>query len=198
MSNNTPNDPLAQLRSGVWMNGFAPEISEALSRCEELCFRLNSLSPAAKQERRTIEEQLFGKIGKQFILHSPFHCDFGFHIRIGENFVGNFNLTILDEAEVTIGDNVFIGPNCSLCTITHALHADQRNAGIMQAKPITIGNNVWIATNVTLLPGVSIGDGAIIGAGSVVTKDIPANVIAIGNPCKVLRPVCETDRVDWK
>lgn len=195
MSNHTPIDPFAQLRSGVWMNGFAPEISLALSRCEELCFRLNSLSPSATQERRAIEEQLFGKIGKQFILHSPFHCDFGTNIRIGENFVGNYNLTILDEAEVCIGDNVFIGPNCSLCTIIHAYHADQRNTGIMQAKPITIGNNVWIATNVTLLPGVSIGDGAIIGAGSVVAKDIPANTIAIGNPCKVLRPISEADRV---
>lgn len=195
---NPSTDAFAQLRSGMWMNGFAPEISTALSRCEELCFQLNALSPTAKQERQAIVKQLLGKIGKQFILHSPFHCDFGFHIHIGENFVGNFNLTILDEAEVTIGDNVFIGPNCSLCTIIHALHADQRNAGIMQAKPITIGNNVWIATHVTLLPGVTIGDGAVIGAGSVVTKDIPANVIAAGNPCKVLRPINETDRIDLK
>lgn len=178
------------------MNGFTDDIFQVLCRCEELCFKFNSLPPSHREERKEIIRSLFGKTGRDFIIHSPFHCDFGMNIRIGENFVGNFNLTILDEALVTIGNHVFIGPNSSLCTITHAFHADQRNEGIMCAKPITIEDDVWIASNVVVLPGVTIGSGAIIGAGSVVTKDIPARVLAVGNPCRVVRAISEADRVE--
>lgn len=183
------------MRSGEWMNGFAEDIGRALAACEESCFRLNSLPPSARAERAAVVRSMLGAVGEGFIIHSPFHCDFGTNIRIGRNFVGNFNLTILDEAQVTVGDNVFIGPNTSLCTVTHAFHADQRNAGIMRALPITIGDDVWIAAGVTVLPGVTIGCGAIIGAGSVVVRDIPAGVLAVGNPCKVIRPVTAADRV---
>lgn len=183
------------LRPGVWMNGFTDEIYQLLTRCEELCFRLNALPPSRREERDALAREIFGSIGSGFILHSPFHCDFGLQITVGEHFVGNFNLTILDEAPVSIGDHVFIGPNCSLCTINHAFHADQRNVGIMCAKPIRIGNDVWIASNVVVLPGVTIGDGAIIGAGSVVTKDVPPRVLAAGNPCQVIREISEADRV---
>lgn len=188
-------DSFSLLRSGVWMNGFAADIGPVLVQAEELCFHLNTLPPSRQMERQEIIRRLMGTIGNRFILHSPFHCDFGMNIHIGENFVGNFNLTILDEAEVRIGDNVFIGPNVSLCTVVHAFHADQRNNGIMCAKPITIGNNVWIASNVTVLPGVNIGEGAIIGAGSVVTKDVPPLTLAAGNPCRIIRPINESDRV---
>lgn len=188
-------DLLSTLRSGAWVCGFGEEIFQALQACEERCFQLNALPPSDRQGRRQIAEELFGKIGERFCLHSPFHCDFGCNIEIGEDFVGNFNLTILDEAPVTIGHHVFIGPNVSLCTVTHAFHADQRNEGIMRAQPITIGDNVWIAANVVVLPGVTIGSGAIIGAGSVVTKEIPENVLAVGNPCRVIRPIGERDRV---
>lgn len=135
--------------------------------------------------------EMIGSIGGRFVIHSPFRCDFGTNIHIGDNFIGNFNLAILDEAEVTIGNNVFIGPNCSLCTIVHALDAGQRNAGIMRALPITVGDDVWIAANVVVLPGVTIGRGAVIGAGSVVTKDVPAGVLAAGNPCRVIREIGE-------
>lgn len=187
---------IAALRSGVWMDGFAADIAPALSRCEDMCFRLNSLAPSRVDERREIVSELFGKVGYRCLIHSPFHCDFGFNIQIGDNFVGNFNLTILDEAVVTIGDNVFVGPNCSLCTVTHALHADQRDAGIMRAKPITIEDDVWIAANVVVLPGVTIGRAAVVGAGSVVSRSIPPGVLAVGNPCKVVRPIGESDRVE--
>lgn len=180
------------------MNGFAEDIAEALTECEELCFQLNRLPPSHRSERREIVKKLFGSIGERFTLHSPFHCDFGTNIHVGENFVGNFHLTILDEARVSIGNNVFIGPNSSLCTILHALDAEERNAGIMRALPISIGNDVWIAANVTVLPGVRIGDGAVIGAGSVVTKDIPPHALAVGNPCKVVRTINETDKVNPK
>lgn len=189
-------DNLALLRSGVWMNGYTDDIFQVLTQCEEQCFLFNSLPPSHLDERKRIIKELLGETGERFIIHSPFHCDFGRNIRIGEDFIGNFNLTILDEASVNIGNHVFIGPNSTLCTITHALHADQRNAGIMRAKPITIEDNVWIASNVVVLPGVTIGKGAVIGAGSVVTKDIPPQMLAVGNPCRVIRPIEASDRVD--
>lgn len=192
MDTQEKEDQLATLRSGAWMNGFTDDIARALSRCEELCFRLNALPPSRGEERKRIVKELFGHVGETFVLHSPFHCDFGTHIHAGEHLVANFNLTILDEAEVNIGHHVFIGPNVCLCTITHALGATARNAGIMRARPIRIGDNVWLAANVTVLPGVTIGDGAVIGAGSVVTKDIPPRVVAVGNPCRVIRPIEET------
>lgn len=179
----------ATLRSGEWMNGFADGIGDALGLCENLCFALNSLPPSEREKRETIIRSILGHIGTRFTIHSPFRCDLGFNIRIGENFVGNFNLTILDEAEVNIGDNVFIGPNTTLCTIIHAYDAEKRNAGIMRALPINIHDNVWIAANVVVLPGVTIGEGAIIGAGSVVTKDVAPGTIVAGNPAKFIKYV---------
>lgn len=184
---NLENPDFEVLRSGEWMNGFTAEIGEALSCCEDLCFRLNMLPPGKRRERDAIVREIMGAIGDKYVLHSPFRCDLGFNIHIGENFVGNFNLTILDEAEVRIGNNVFIGPNTTLCTIIHEFDATKRNAGIMKAKPITIADNVWIAANVVILPGVSIGEGAIIGAGSVVTKNVEAHKIVAGNPARVIK-----------
>lgn len=186
------------LNRGLWLHAGAndlPEVTELLRKCADTCHEINSLRPSMTEQRAGLFRSLLGSVGERFVIHSPFRCDFGFNIRIGDNFVGNFNLAILDEAKVTIGDNVMIGPNCSLVTIVHALLPDQRNEGIMQAKPITIGNDVWIAAGATVLPGVTIGDGAVIGAGSVVVKSIPAGMLAAGNPCRPLRPVTEADRV---
>lgn len=188
-------DLQARLLPGSWVNAFGEDVYQVLSECEEKCFRLNALPPSHREERRKLAQEIFGAVGRNLVLHSPFHCDFGINIRIGDHFVGNFNLTILDEAPVTIGHHVFIGPNTNLCTVTHALCAEQRNEGIMRARPITIGDNVWIAAHVTVLPGVSIGEGSVIGAGSVVTKDIPPYTLAVGNPCRVIRPVDEADKV---
>lgn len=189
-------DNLSLIRSGQWMNGFAKEFAVALGICEEQCFKLNSLPPSHSEERNQIIRNIMGNIGEHFTIHSPFHCDFGTNIHIGENFISNFNLTILDEADVTIGNNVFIGPDCRLCTVIHALKATQRTSGVMRARPITIGNDVWIAAGVTVLPGVNIGDGAVIGAGRVVTKDIPPHTLAAGNPCHIIREITDEDKVD--
>lgn len=186
---------LQALRSGEWCHCISPEISAILSACEEKCFRLNSLPPSATEQRSEIIKSLLGGTGERFIIHSPFHCDFGTNIKIGNNFIANYNLTILDETDVTIGDNVFIGPNVSIYTITHALDIPQRNAGMMQARPVTIGDNVWICGNCVILPGVTIGEGCVIGAGSVVVHDIPPLTLAIGNPCRPLRPITETDKI---
>lgn len=188
-------DKLTVMRSGAWLDAMGPEIGAELLRAEELCFRLNALPPSEREARERIVRQLFGRIGTRFIVHSPFHCDFGTQISVGENFVANFNLTILDEGPVEIGDNVFIGPDVGIYTVIHAFLPDQRNAGIMRSKPVRIGSDVWIGGHVTILPGVTIGDGAIIGAGSTVTRDIPAGVLAAGNPCRPIRPLTEEDRV---
>ena len=188
-----------RLRGREWLYGGAsdcPDVSAALQKCADACFEINNMRPSDLELRRTALRRLLGSVKGDFVIHSPFRCDFGFNIHLGENFIGNFNLSILDEADVRIGDNVMIGPNCSLITITHALMPDQRNAGIMQARPITIGNDVWIAANVTVLPGVTIGDGAVIGAGSVVTKDVPPNTLAAGVPCRQLRAVTSADRIN--
>lgn len=185
------DDLLAQ----KWVYGFGDEIAAMLRAVETLCFRLNATSPELIDERAELIKKIFGKIEEPFTVHSPFHCDFGKHIRAGKNLVANYNLTILDEAIVTIGDNVFIGPNCGIYTINHALLPDQRNEGVMQARPVTIGDNVWIAANVVICPGVSIGEGAVIGAGSVVTRDISPYTLAAGNPCRPLRSITDADRI---
>ena len=188
-------DDLEKMKEGLWLYARQPQIREALQRCEELVFRFNSLPPSREEERNALIRQLFGRTGGTFVIHSPFHCDFGTQISIGDDFTGNFNLTILDEAPVTIGDHVFIGPNVGIYTVNHALLPDQRNAGVMRSLPITIGSNVWIGGNSVITQGVTIGDNTVIGAGSVVTRDIPAGVIAVGSPCRVLRKITEADRI---
>ena len=188
-------DDLEKMRAGLWLYAVTPQIGNALRQTEELVFELNRLPPSRREEREAIIRRLFGRIGREYTIHRPFHCDFGEQIAVGDLFVGNYNLTILDEAPVTIGDHVFIGPNVGLYTVNHALVPDQRNAGIMRSLPITIGNNVWIGGNTVVMQGVTIGDNTVIGAGSVVTRDIPAGVIAVGSPCRVLREITEADRI---
>ena len=138
--------------------------------------------------------KLLGKTGKFFHIANPFHCDYGSNIEIGENFFSNYGLTILDVGKVTIGDNAQIAPNVSIYTAGHPIHPDSRNSGYEYGIPVAIGDNVWIGGNAVILPGVTIGSNSVIGAGSVVTKDIPEWVIAAGNPCRVLRKITEEDR----
>lgn len=157
--------------------------------CKELCFDYNRLQPSQLDEKKKILSNLLGKTGENFQIESPFYCDYGYNIEIGENFYANVNCVILDGAKVTFGDNVFIAPNCGFYTAGHPLEVTPRNQGLEYAYPISIGNNVWIGANASVLPGVSIGDNTVIGAGSVVTKDIPANVVAVGNPCRVIRKI---------
>lgn len=189
---------LKLLREGHWLHAGAadlPEVSALLTRCADMCHELNMMRPSEVEKRRELLRSLFGSVGKDIVVNCPFRCDFGFNIHVGDNFIANFNVCILDEAEVAIGNNVMIGPGCSIITINHALDARQRNEGIMQAQPVRIEDDVWLAANVTVLPGVTIGRGAVIGAGSVVTKSIPAGMLAVGNPCRPLRAVTEADRV---
>lgn len=163
-------------------------------RAKDACFAYNQTLPSDKDTRSKMIKELLGKTGKRFCIESPFHCDYGYNIEIGEDFFSNYNLIILDCGKVTFGDHVFIGPDCGFHTPTHPIDAESRNAGWEQDKPITVGSDVWFGAGVQVLPGVSIGSNVVIGGGSVVTKDIPDNCVAVGNPCRVLRPITEADK----
>ena len=136
-------------------------------------------------------KELFQKRRDTVLIEPNFYCDYGFNIHLGKNFYSNHNLVILDANKVEFGNNVFIGPNCGFYTSGHPLDYKTRNKGLEYAKPIKVGNNVWFGGNVCVLPGVTIGDNVVIGAGSVVNKDIPSNVVAVGNPCKVVKEILE-------
>ncbi|MCR5180393.1 MAG: sugar O-acetyltransferase [Bacteroidaceae bacterium] len=183
-----------KLLAGEIYDATDPNLMAELAVARELIFDYNALRPAEKQKKLEILKQLLGFVGDDHvIINQPFFCDFGKNIRVGCRLLANFNLTILDEAPVTIGDDCFIGPNVGLYTACHSTDPVVRNSRQEWAKPIRIGNNVWIGGNVTILPGVSIGDNTTIGAGSVVTKSIPAGCIAVGNPCKVVKYLSDKD-----
>lgn len=173
------------------------ELIAERTAAKELCFELNNLRPSMVAERDEIVRRLLGRVGKNCCIESPFHCDYGYNIVAGDNFYMNVGCVILDGARVTFGDNVFVAPHCGFYTAGHPLDHERRNAGLEYALPITIGNNVWIGAQVCVLPGMTIGDDSVIGAGSVVTKDIPAGVLAAGNPCRVIREISEADKLRY-
>lgn len=168
---------------------FDPELLRQRTECKELCYDYNHTRPSDEEKRTEILKRLFKATGEHLTIEQPFVCDYGYNISVGEGFFANYNLVILDPAPVTFGDNVFIAPNCSFTTASHPLDAERRNKGLETCKPIHVGNNVWIGANVVVLPGVTIGDNAVIGAGSVVTRDIPTGYVAYGNPCKPHRKI---------
>ena len=178
-------------------NNDAELVAERLAAAD-ITYMLNSLKPSQVAEREAVIRRLLGRTGKNVSIVSPFYCDYGYNIETGENFFMNMNCVILDGAKVTFGDNVFVAPGCGFYTAGHPLDAERRNAGLEYALPIRIGNNVWIGAQVCVLPGVTIGDNSVIGAGSVVTKDIPSGVLAAGNPCRVIRPITEADAARYR
>ena len=173
---------------------YDEEIVMARTKCADLCYEFNLCKPSDTKRQEEILHEMLGEIKGNLVITAPFYCDYGFNISVGENFYTNHNCTILDGAKVTFGDNVFIAPNCVFSTAGHAIDAEQRSAGLEIALPIHVGDHVWIGANVSVLPGVTIGNNTVIGAGSVVNKDIPDNVIAAGNPCKVIRAITEEDK----
>jgi len=148
-------------------------------------------------EKEKLLRKLVGGVGKNPIINPNFRCEFGRNIYLGDNFFANYDCVILDGAKVTIGNRVLFGPKVGLYTSNHLFDGRERELGGCIAKPITIGNRCWLAADVTVLPGVTIGNDVIIGAGSVVTKDIPDNVIAAGSPCKVIRPITDKDKTGF-
>lgn len=190
--NNNMNDfetEWKRMLSGEIYNATHPEFLKRLENTRIALWEFNSLRPDMVERQHEIIRSLLAQCGPHFHINQPFRCDYGCNISIGEDFFANFNLTILDEAAVTIGNNVFIGPNVSIYTACHPIDPDHRNTCAEWAEPVTIGNNVWIGGSVTILPGVSVGDDCVIGAGSVVTRDIPPRSVAAGNPAKVIKHI---------
>ena len=183
------NTAWQKMVSGEEYQADDPEIIRVLNLTKDAIRAYNQIQPTRLEEREKAIRKIIGKCGVKPFFNQPFLCDYGVNIRVGDRFFANFNFTVLDEAYVTIGDDVFIGPNVSLYTACHSTDPVERNTRREWAEPITIGNNVWSGGSVTVLPGVTIGDNCTIGAGSVVTKDIPANSIAVGNPCRVIKKV---------
>ena len=157
--------------------------------------RLTRLFNATTEEefdrRSEILHELFGAIGDECYVEPSFKCDYGYNIKVGNNFYANYDCVILDVCEVNIGDNVFLAPGVHIYTDAHPLEAEIRNSLLEYGKPVTIGNSVWLGGGVIVLLGITIGDGSVIGAGSVVTKDVPSGVVAVGNPCRVIRKIDE-------
>ena len=177
-----------KMLSGMVYSAIDDQLLKELNEVKEIIHEYNVLKPSQTLRRFQILKDLLGYVADdEIIVNQPFYCDYGKQIRVGKRFFANFNLTILDEACVTIGDDCFIGPNVSIYTACHSTDPVERNTRREWAEPVTIGDNVWIGGSVTILPGVTIGSNVTIGAGSVVTKDIPDNVVAVGNPCKVIK-----------
>ena len=173
--------------SGSLYNAEDEKLVELRTICKDLCYEYNNTKPSNIKERTRIIKELFGSVGSNFVIEQSFYCDYGKNIYAGDNLFINHNCVILDCNKVTIGNNVFIAPNCGIYTAGHPLDYLTRNTGLEYAKPITINDNVWIGANTAILGGVTIGTGSVIGAGSVVKNDIPPNVLAYGNPCKVIK-----------
>ena len=181
---------LANLPYKAWLDGLSEERLENKKKI----YRYNHLEPGNPEEKDRLIKDILGKCGDYINIEPPFFCDYGYNIEIGENFFANYNFTVLDVGKVRIGENVQIAPNVSIYTAGHPIHPETRNSGYEYGIDITIGDNCWIGGNTCIMPGVTIGKNVVIGAGSVVTKDIPDDVIAVGNPCRVVRTITEEDR----
>ena len=183
-----------KMLNGKPYKAFGEELKSERKYAKEMIFEYNNLSPKEINKHNEIIKRIFGRVGNDFYIEPPFRCDYGYNISAGKNFYVNYNCTILDCAEVTIGDNVMFAPNVSLFTAGHPIHFEARNEFIEYAFPISIGNNVWVGGGVIVNPGITIGNNVVIGSGSVVTKDIPSNCIAVGNPCKVIKQITDEDK----
>lgn len=160
----------------------------------EMLYDFNATRPLEQDKRKELLKNMFAEIGENCYIEPPLHANWGGkNVHFGNGVYANFNLTLVDDCDIFVGDNVMFAPNVTITTGTHPIHPTLRSKKAQYNLPVHIGNNVWIGAGVTILPGVKIGDNTVIGAGSVVTKDIPANVVAIGSPCKVFRDINEND-----
>ncbi len=180
---------LEKMDKGLWYDANNnQELLKLRYACFDRCFALNQLKPS-DSSRYDIIKDIIGYLPDNLEALSPFNCDYGFHIHLGKNVFININNYFMDCADITIGNNVFIGPSCGFYTASHPLNYDSRNKGLEKALPITVGDNCWIGANVSIMPGVTIGSGCVIAAGSVVTKDIPDHVMVAGVPAKVVKTI---------
>ncbi|TDH21477.1 sugar O-acetyltransferase [Segetibacter sp. 3557_3] len=176
-----------KMLAGELYNAGDPQLITERLNCRLLIKKLNDSSPEEMSSRGTILRSLIWNQGDNLWIEPPFYCDYGYNIKVGDRVFFNFNCVLLDVMQITIGNDVLFGPGVQVYTAMHPMNWQERASGVEFAKPITIGSNVWIGGGAVICPGVSIGDRSIIGAGSVVTKDVPADVVAAGNPCKTIR-----------
>ena len=196
-----------KILSGLLYVPGNPDLRAIKLRCHNLCSEYNRTFEDETEKRAEIVKQIFAAFGEGSFVQGPIQIHYGTHTKIGKRFFGNFNLTIQDDGEVTIGDDCNFGPNCTIVTPSHPMIASERrfittdkgeNKRVCWAEPVHIGSNCWFGANVVVCPGVTIGDGCVIGAGSVVTHDIPANSVAAGVPCRVIREITEADSMKHK
>lgn len=182
-----------KMLAGELYDALDEELSNERMKARLLVKELNDTGEDEAERRRRILKELIPVAGDGLWLQPPFYCDYGYNMKIGEKVFFNFNCVVLDVMQVTIGSRTLFGPNVQIYTATHPIDYKQRATGLEFAKPIVIGEDVWVGGSVVICPGVTIGDRTVIGAGSVVTKDIPADVIAAGNPCRVIRPLITSE-----
>jgi maltose O-acetyltransferase len=180
-----------KMLAGELYDPLDPQLSDERVKARLLLKELNDSREDQPEERARILKELIPDAGAGLWLQPPFYCDYGTNIKVGDRVFFNFNCVVLDVMQVTIGSRTMFGPNVQIYTATHPLNHIERASGVEYAKPITIGEDVWVGGSVVVCPGVSIGDRSVIGAGSVVTKDIPPDVFAAGNPCRVIRQLAQ-------
>lgn len=173
-----------------------PQLAADRDETVKKLYDYNHIHPLNREERQAAIGKILGSAGKNCIVEQPLFCTYGYNTTVGDNFFLNVNCKLMDSGKITIGDNVFIAPNVCIITEEHAMDTAQRIQGLEYTHPVTIGDNVWICAGVLVLPGVTIGANSVIGAGSVVTKDIPPDSLAVGNPCRVIRKVNENERLE--
>ena len=183
-----------KLKQGLMYNDFDNDLFERRIRAKKIFKEYNKTDDSEVDKRRKLLTELCGSIGKNVWIEPDFRCEFGSNISIGNNVYINFGCIILDCAEVHIGDNTLLGPNIGIYAVNHSIDAEERINGGCTGKPVYIGNKVWLGGDVKIMAGVTIGDESIVGAGSVVTKDIPSGVVAAGNPCRVIRKITANDK----
>ena len=181
-----------KMHTGELYDPGDPSIMEEQMQCMELLYDFNSTRPSEMEKRTTLLKQMFAEIGEDCYIEPPFHANWGgHHCHFGKRVYANFNLTCVDDTHIYVGDYTMIGPNVVIATAAHPLEPTPRRMGYQYNLPVHIGKNCWIAAGVQIMPGITIGDNVIIGAGAVVTKDLPDHVIAVGNPARVLREIPE-------
>lgn len=187
-----------RMLSGELYKADDPELRKDFQHAKKLVREFNATTESESSKRKEILHKLFKKAGQPAYIEPPFHIDYGNNTTIGNHFYANYDCIFIDVCNITIGDNVFLAPRVGLYTAGHPIDASIRGEELEFGSPITIGNDVWIGGNVVVTPGVTIGDNVVIGAGAIVTKDIPSNVVVVGNPARVLRKITDNDREYWQ
>ncbi|MBR5569542.1 MAG: sugar O-acetyltransferase [Oscillospiraceae bacterium] len=200
-------DTWQKMHSGEIYDGADEEIAREQTLCLDRLYDYNMTRPTQPEQRKALLKEMFAEIGEDCYIEPPLHANWGGKfVHLGNHVYANFNLTLVDDTHIYIGDRTKLGPNVVIATAGHPIVPELRMQGLQFNMPVHIGKNCWLGSGVLVMPGVTIGDNSVIGAGSVVTRDIPANVVAVGNPCKVLRPINDRDReyyfrdrkINWK